>query len=354
MSTTTPYFAIVASVMLAVALACDQNKFQPPTAPPPGAPGSGLVRLELTAPAAIAPGESIQLTATAVKSDGSVETVSGSAIWLSSDPRVLAIAPRRTREGHCGWRSADQGLVRGVECNQPHVVLPAGTYRLNGTVTDSGIGVAGVTVTVIGGVGEGLSTITDGKGAYALYGLRDHVRLQANGAGYLNRLVEIEVDGHRTFDFQMTPERERTDLRGRYTLTVDRTSCPSSMVPTTRSYDATITQDGPRLMVALSGADFIVTAGRGNAFSGFIDAGNHLTFFIGDPSDYYNYGPYDVVERIDDATALIISGTVTAGLSSSGISGTLSGGVLAVQFEPFPRIHAFLPWDAYRFEMVRR
>ena len=61
----------------------------------------------------------------------------------------------------------------------------------------------------------------------------------------------------------------------------------------------------------------MVTAGRGNAFSGFADAGNRLMFFIGDPSDYYNYGPYDLVERIDDVSALIISGTVTARLLSS-------------------------------------
>ena len=354
MSNKAPYFAIGASVMLLVALACDQNKFQPPTAPPAGAPGSGLVRLELTAPAAIAPGESIQLTATAVKSDGSVETVSGSAIWTSSDPRVLTIGPGGLAKGVAGGEALIRVLYAGWNAATRTLVLPAGTYRVTGTVDDSGVGVAGVTVRVISGVGEGLTAITDGKGAYALYGLRDRVRLQANGAGYLDRVAEIEVDSHRTFDFQISPERERTDLRGRYTLTVDRMSCPSSRLPTTRSYDATVTQDGPRLAVALSGADFIVTAGRGNAFTGFIDAGNHLMFFIGDPSDYYNYGPYDVVERIDGASALIISGTVTARLSSSGISGTLSGGFSLSSLDPFPRIHEFCYWNSHRFEMVRR
>ena len=74
------------------------------------------------------------------------------------------------------------------------------------------------------GVGEGLSTITDGNGTYALYGLRDRVRLQANGAGYLNRLEEIEVDGHRTFDFQIS-RNASGPTGGRYTLTFDRGSC---------------------------------------------------------------------------------------------------------------------------------
>ena len=116
-------------------------------------------------------------------------------------------------------------------------------------------------------------------------------------------------------------------------------------MPDTRSYDATVTQDGPRLTVTLSGADFIVIRGRGNAFSGFIDAGNRVTFAIGDPSDEYHYGPYDLVERIDDARALIVSGSVTAELSSTGISGTLSGAfLLSATVEPFVRVQQLL-WD---------
>jgi hypothetical protein len=216
------------------------------------------------------------------------------------------------------------------------------------------MGVAGVTVTIIGGVGEDLTTITDGRGVYALYGVRDRVRLQAKGAGYLNRIEEIDVAGHRSFDLEMIADRQRTDLRGRYALTIDRMGCPGKPLPETRSYDAAVTQDGPRLTVTLSGGNFIVTGGRGNAFSGFIDAGNRVTFAIGAQSYYYYYGPYDLVERIDDVSALIISGNVTAGLSSTGISGTMRGQFLLGTVEPFPRIKTTCYGTAHRFEMVRR
>ena len=59
-------------------------------------------------------------------------------------------------------------------------------------------------------------------------------------------------------------------------------------MPETRTYDATVTQDGPRLTVALSGADFLVIRGRGDAFTGFVDAGNRVTFPIGNPSEPYD------------------------------------------------------------------
>jgi hypothetical protein len=187
-----------------------------------------------------------------------------------------------------------------------------------------------------------------------VYGVRDRVRLQAKGTGYLNRIEEIDVRDHRTFDFEIIAARERTDLRGRYTLTVDSRSCPGTSLPQTRSYDATVTQDGPRLTVKLTGAEFIVTRGRGDSFSGFVDGGNRVTFAIGDPSDYYHYGPFDLAERIDDARVLIVSGSVTAGLSSTGISGTLSGAILLATIEPFRQLLPICYRTAHPFEMVRR
>jgi hypothetical protein len=129
------------------------------------------------------------------------------------------------------------------------------------------------------------------------------------------------------------------------------------VVPETRSYDASVAQDGPRLTVTLSGADFILDRGRGNAFSGFIDGGERVTFAIGDGYSYYvYYGQYDLIERLSNTSALIISGRVTAGLSSTGISGTLNGEFILTQgiVPPFLRIQARCDGTAHRFEMVRR
>ena len=285
----------------------------------------------------------MQLTANATRADNSVENVSPQAVWMSQDPRVVEMSTTGAAKGIGRGEAVIRTYYGGWSASTRTFVLPEGTYRLDGRVTDSGMGVAGVTVTVMGSVGGDLTTITDDEGRYWLYGVRDRVRLLAKGAGYRDRIEDVDVVGHRSFDFQITAERERADLRGLYRLTLHRAPCPDTPVPDTRSYDATVTQDGPRLTVALSGADFIVSRGRGNAFSGFIDAGNRVTFAIGDPSDEYHYGPYDFVERIDDARALIVNGPVTAELSSTGISGTLRGAfLLSASVEPFVRIHALL------------
>ena len=296
----------------------------------------------------------MQLTANATRADNSVENVSLLATWMSQDPRVVQMGPTGAANGIGRGEAVIRTYYGGWSASTRTFVLPEGTYRLDGRVTDSGMGVAGVTVTVMGSVGGDLTTITDEEGRYWLYGVRDRVRLLAKGAGYLDRIEEVDVADHRSFDLEIIPERERIDVRGRYTLTFHRAPCPGTPVPDTRSYDATVTQDGPRLAVTLSGADFIVTRGRGNAFSGFIDGGNRVTFAIGDPSDIYHYGPYDLVERIDDARALIISGSVTAELSSTGITGKLSGViVLSAAVEPFVHIQGCYG-TAHRFEMVRR
>jgi hypothetical protein len=107
----------------------------------------------------------------------------------------------------------------------------------------------------------------------------------------------------------------------------------------------------------LTGADFILTRGRGNRFSGTIDAGGRITFTIGDASFYYFYdGLFDLIERISAANALIVDGIATAGPTSTGIFGTLGGFLLLTQgvVEPFTNIQARCYNNSHRFELVRR
>ena len=71
-------------------------------APPPGGLivlGPDTIRVELVAPAEIAPGESVQLTANAIKSDGSAENVSNQAEWTTSDTSVLQVSARGLATG---------------------------------------------------------------------------------------------------------------------------------------------------------------------------------------------------------------------------------------------------------------
>ena len=229
MAIKTSYVAIGATILVAIGVAScdsrDRTAVQPSTRPSPVTPVPGLVRVELIAPASIAPGESVQLTASAVRSDNSVENVSGQAHWVSQDPGVVEISSTGMAKGIARGEAVIRASYQGWTPSTRTFVLPAGTYRLNGTITDSGFGVAGATVAIIGGVGEGLTTITDGHGEYAVYGVRDRVRLQANGAGYINRIEEIDVTDHRTFNFDLIADHQRADLRGRYTLTLGRAVC---------------------------------------------------------------------------------------------------------------------------------
>ena len=362
---TSSYAAVCATILVAMGVAsCDSRErspVAPSTAPQPAIPPPpGAFRLDLTAPS-IAPGDSVQLTAKAVKSDDSVEDVSSRALWSSSNPRVLEISSEGVARGVARGEAMITVRYQSRNASTRAFVLPPGTYRLGGAVTDSGFPVVGAVVAVIGGTGEGLTAITDGDGQYALYGVRDRVRLHARVEGYANRIEEVEVTDHRTLSFEMLPDQRRADLSGSYRLTLTRTGClfGSGAPPDNRSYDATVTQDGPRLSVTLSGADFIVSRDRGNRFTGVVDGGNRVTFVIGDPIYYYEYyfaGKYDLAERLSDTSALLISGNVTAGASSRGISGTLNGAFMVSQtggrFGPV--IQASCYGTAHRFEMVRR
>lgn len=357
----TPYLAIGATILVAFGLAScdsrDQGTTGPPTTPGPVTPVATLIRVELAAPGSIAPGESVQLTATAVKSDNSVENVTALAQWTSSDGRVLEISSTGIARAIARGEAVVHVRYQTRAATTRTFVLPAGTYRLNGTVTDSGVGIAGVTVTVIGNVGEELTTTTDGQGMYVLYGVRDRVRLQAKAAGYINRIEEVEVSNHRTFNLQIIPERQRTDVRGNYRLTIGLTGCTGTPLPEAVSYEAAVAQEGPQLTVTLSGADFIITGGRGNSFRGVIDVSDRITFFIGDKDYYYyDYTGEDLVQRVSPTRTLIVSGRVTAGLSPPGISGTLIGDFLLAigTIPPFNQFEAKCRRATSRFEMVRR
>jgi hypothetical protein len=340
---------------------CDDNPTRPtPTPTPnptPGTPAVTVLSIRIVAPTSVAPGSSAPVVVNATRSDGTTADVTSLVQWSTSSTRVLEVAGGSVRGKEPGevqiWayylnRSASTAIL----------VLPEGTFKLAGTVTDGGVGLDGVTVAVIGGTGEGLSAVTDLSGSYRLYGVAGSVRLHAKKLGYENRTEALEVTTHRTADIGMTFEGERLRLAGTYEMTVTAAShCSSFLTPAarTRSYTANIEQDGARLSVVLTGADFIVTDGFGDRFEGTV-IGDRVTFRPGIDFYYYFYylGKGSLVERFPP-TALFINGMVSARQTATGLTGPLSGviGLTRTATPPFTSF-ASVCYGGHDFVMTRR
>jgi hypothetical protein len=357
--------AAVAGIGLVLAfVSCDKSPTSPRPPQQPGPPPPAVVlRLELVAPPEIAPDETVQLTANAIKSDGSVENVSSQAQWTQPIATVLQLSSSGLATGKNRGETVVTARFSGRSANARIFVLPKGTFRLAGTIKESGFGIEKVTVAVISGVGEGLTTVSGAGGSFVLYGVAGPVRIHLKKDGYLNTLEQIDVTAHGTREFSMVPERPRKDYSGTYVLTISAaSSCGSggnNQLPDAakrRTYTANVAQDAGRLTVTLTDADFIVTNGYGNRFVGLVDPTDTVTFPIGDAYYYYYYsGHFDIVESFN-GTALMVYGIVTGTGTSQLISGTLEGSILISRraTAPFVPFSASCYSNAHGFEMVRR
>jgi hypothetical protein len=332
---------------------------------PTTAPGSSgplmISRLQIVAPAEIAPGESVQLTLNAIKSDGSVENVTSQAVWLPTASSILQISSSGVATGLSRGEVIVSGRYSGRDAAARIFVLPKGTFRLGGTIKENGFGIENVRLTVLSGVEESLTATSDSSGNYILYGVSGTVRIQVKKEGYLTGLHEITVTAHRTADFDIVPERMRTDYRGTYTLTISAASrCRSGPLPedaTRRVYTANVAQEGARLTVTLSDADFVLNNGHGNGFVGFVDITGGITFTISDAYYYYYFttGYFDIAERFGNVV-LLVMGTATVKGTPALISGMMNGDILLSSnlTPPFRSMSARCSADTHGFEMIRR
>ncbi len=332
---------------------CDKKS---PTSPPNPQPGLNptIARIEIVGPSEIEPGESVQLTANAIKSNGSVENVSGKVEWAVRSVTTSAVLSL-TGAGLVTGRERGEAVVTvrldGLTDDATILVLPRGTFRLAGTISENSLGLENVTVTVISGIGEGLTALTDAHGNYALYGLAGSVRIRATRDGYVDRTEQVNVTAHAVHSFEMAPTRPR-DHTGTYTLTVTagEVACnPGSPdVLKRRVYTASVEQKDADLKVSLSGADFI-----GNSFRGAVAPTGEIVFSIR-PASIWDYDGPDVVERLSDGTSLCVAGTIIGRGTPTGISGTVDhsrGGTIFLCSGSYTS-HSGCSID--RFEMVRR
>jgi hypothetical protein len=299
----------------------------------------GIVGLAVRAPAEIALGASVQLAASLVQSDGSVEDITDQAQWSSSNSRIVTVdSGGRATGGAVRGEAEIIARYGGRSASARVIVLPAGTFRLTVRITENGQGTIGVILRVISGVGEGLVPFATASGDYIFYGVSGRVRLQAKKEGFVDRIEEIDVSAHSAHEFELVLERPVLNLAGTYTLTMMMAQCREGMgtlpdAARKRTYTASVSQDYRSLRVALTEADFILANGRGNSFVGHVEANERIIFFIGTVMvnvDYYGGSTRhcescDLVERLTPGTALAIGGSVAATETASGISGILFG-----------------------------
>lgn len=348
---------VVLLIVFALVASCG-NPNEPGLPGPHPPPGPSILRLEITSPDWIEPGQSMQLTANAFKSDGSIEALSALGIsWGVSNSAILQVTSAGLATGRIRGEATVHASAGGRNAGLRMFVLPTDTFAIRGEIRDGGVLVENATVTVLTGIGAGLEMLTRDVGRYALYGVAGPVQIEVKKPGYRTVVQQFDVRAHTTHDFTIEAERPRPDYSGAYTLTISSAEgCPLPEEARRRVYTATVVQDGGNLGITLSDADLIVTNGYGNRFSGFAAPDGTITFALGAGDVYYGYiGHFDIVERLG-ATAFMAAGKVVAAGTPQRVSGRLSGSIMVSSRASAP----FLPASSeclspfHEFDMVRR
>lgn len=315
---------------------CDDPKSNLPTSP--GLPHAASVQID--GPASVAPGQTAQFTVMVFESDGTTKlATSPTARWISSNPSVLSV--NAAGLANAGSQQGEAMLTVEVtpgagstlrQSTREIVVLPEGTYRVVGRVVDADaptLGIPNARVEVTSGTP--LSVTTGTTGDYRLYGVPADADIQATAAGYHSQVQNVHLSGHTTRNFQLALSGAPLSLSGNYTLTIDVLSGCNALSGLTadlqhRSYHAVLTQNGAALEVVLTEPRFRVNGSRGNRFSGRV-LGGGATFTL-DYYDYYYASQYpNVAEQLPDGGALVVAGTTVVDGSTSGLVGSLTGGL---------------------------
>ena len=316
--------------------ACDDGPTQPSreTSRPPGTAPVTTLRIEVRGPDTMAPGTTAQFSAFAHQSDGSTRDVTSVVEWRSGNHWVLTISATGLATTHDRGEAGIGAAFAGLTSWKSSVmVIPPGTYRLVGTVSDAGLSLAGARVEVTSGTGQGLFTLSGGA-KYLLYGVAGEIEVRVTLDGYEEQRKRLQVAGHQVLDFNLALSRPRSEVAGTYTLTVTAAPECRAQLPEearTRTFTAVVTQDGPRLVVALDRSQFVTTGVRTlNTFSGIVQP-HRVTFRVnGYYEGFYLYLP-DVLEQLSAPMLFSFSGLVGAAVSAAGVAGTLDGDIETLQ-----------------------
>ena len=362
----------LALLMLTAAVwGCDRNS--PPTPPTPVSPSPGPpsppapppapvpTGLKIDGPASVAPGHTVQYTATASFADGSTRDVTKEAVWraepnccpVPSTPALTISADGVATGLNPGETFVYASLGRSTSSKNV-LVLHGGTFRHYGWVDDAGVPVPDARVTVTEGSAAGLATTTDRSGQYRLYGVSGPTDVAVTKPGYVEQKQELTVTHNfQSLTFHLKLSAPREDIGGTYTLTVVAAPECASRLPAEameRKYEAVLTQVGARLTATLQGATFYTSGTeRYNTFRGAVEP-DRLTFWLSGSG--YFYIP-DVVEQLTASTYFSLWGSMVLTGSSARRSGTLDG---EIEIYRTPDAASRIAWcesRGHRIELTR-
>ena len=211
-------------------------------------------------------------------SNSTVRDVTDEAHWTSSNRNVVSVSSGGLLTGHALGDATVFANVSPMTAAMEVIVVPPGTYRVAGLVTESDdlSPVRDARVSAISGGVAGPSTTTSQDGRYRLYGVSGDVDFRVTKDGYEPLAQRQTIVDHVVMNARLTLLRPRPDMSGTYTLTIAASDeCGFDTVPAElrmRRYTAVVAQRGNRLEVQLEGAAFAVSAsGKGSGFSGWIE-----------------------------------------------------------------------------------
>lgn len=329
--------APAAAAFVGLAVACNSPTSSLPTTPSP----PGFAGLQISGPGSIAPGQAAQYTALISLQDGTTKSSSpGTPLRWSAGSSLLqvnaaGIVTAGQQLGDATILAVIGGGGNSGFATKEVVVVPDGTYRMVGIVSEGGdpaSRVANARVTVSPG---SLVTTTDFEGRYRLYGVPANATVQVTKEGYLPSSESVQLSAHSTRDFSLDLTGPRLSLNGPHTLVIDisgKCSGNGPLLPALqrRSYEAVLTQLGAAVEVTLTEPRFrLNTIGGGNRFAGRVDA-TGATFLLPDYDSYYypyyapSYYP-GIAERLSDGSFLVIQGAAVTTGSAAGLSGEMAG-----------------------------
>jgi hypothetical protein len=317
----TPYaLGAVAAVVIATSFAaCGDDS--------PVRPSNEVQRVEINGPSSIAPGQTASYSVIEYLSNGTSRALP-TAAWASSNASLIQITSSGVATAQPRTGESTISVKTTKSAGKEVTVMPPGTFRLVGTVTDAdqtNVTIPDAQVEVMGG---GPSVTTNAVGTFRLYGVPGDSEIRVTREGYRAIEERLQLSTNTTRNFRMSIDGALRNYGGNYTLVVEaRANCggprPLATEWKRRTYDATVLQNGSKLEVQLTEPRFVSTPSfRGDRFGGAITpvGANFLIEW-----DYYYSGVANITERLPDGSTLYISGSATTSGSPSGLSGVLSG-----------------------------